>query len=67
VAKGYKGVILFVVQREDAVVLRPADHIDSRFAQTLRQACSNGVQAIAYKASVSPGEIVIVREIPVEL
>ncbi len=53
VAAGYRAVIFYCVQREDASQVRPADSIDPEYGQTLRLAVSSGVEALAYAASVS--------------
>ncbi len=63
--EGKRAVIFFVVQRSDARELRPADHIDSEYGRLLRQAVGNGVEAIAYRAKVSPKEINLEKSLPV--
>lgn len=65
VRQGHRGVILFTVQREDAVSVSPADSIDPEYGQTLRDALAAGVEALAYQAYVSPAEIRLVRPLPV--
>ncbi len=63
--KGERAVIFFCVQRKDCVEVRPADHVDEEYGKTLRQAMLNGVEALAYRFSVSPGEITIMDRLPV--
>ncbi len=65
VAAGERGVIFYCVQRQDAHSVRPADHIDPRYGDTLREVISKGVEAIAYRADVSVGEIRLVSELQV--
>ncbi len=67
VQKGDRGVIFFCVQRSDASHVKPADHIDPVYGQWLRRAIDEGVEALAYEARVTPGEIVLQRNLPVEL
>ena len=65
VAGGQRGVICFCVQRKDVEEVRPADKIDKQYGDTLRQALARGVEAIAYRADVSPDEITITTNLPV--
>ena len=65
VAEGQRGVICFCVQRKDVDEVRPADAIDRQYGDTLRHALDNGVKAIAWRADVSPDEIIITTNLPV--
>lgn len=65
VKRGNRAVLVFCVQRGDVSEVRPADQIDSVYGETLREAISQGVEALAYLALVSPLEIRLVRGIPV--
>jgi len=65
VAAGYRGVICFCVQRKDIEEVRPADEIDRKYGDTLREALDNGVEAIAYRAVVSEKEVTIKTNLPV--
>lgn len=65
VRQGARAVILFCAQRADVNEVRPADEIDPRYGQALRCAVQAGVEAIAYRARVSPREIALVERIPV--
>ncbi|MFO7603868.1 MAG: DNA/RNA nuclease SfsA [Gammaproteobacteria bacterium] len=65
--RGYRAVIFFCVQRDDIQALRPADEVDAQYAATLRQALDSGVEALAYKARVSPGEIRLYEKVPVRV
>ena len=67
VEQGYRGVIFFCIQRNDASVFKPADEIDPEYGEILRKACASGVEALAYKARLSPDEIVLSEPIPVDL
>lgn len=64
-ASGLRPVQLYCVQREDVNEVRPADAIDPEYGRTLREALAAGVEVMAYRARVSPGEIVIEHRIPV--
>ena len=67
VAAGKRGVIFFCVQRKDVQEVRPADTIDERYGDTLRQAVAEGVEALAWRAAVSPAEIRIEQQLPVRV
>jgi sugar fermentation stimulation protein A len=64
-AGGLRPVQLYCVQREDVNEVRPADAIDPEYGRTLREAVAAGVEVMAYRARVSPGEIRIEQRIPV--
>ena len=65
VDQGHRAVLCFCVQRDDVHQVRPADAIDPVYGRTLRAAIDHGVEAIAYCARVSPGDITLYRGIPV--
>jgi len=63
----FRGGVLFVVQRSDAVVFRPASHIDPKFAQALSAAHRAGVYVAAYNSRVEERCITWGQELPVQL
>ncbi|HEY0721678.1 MAG TPA: DNA/RNA nuclease SfsA [Gammaproteobacteria bacterium] len=65
VRQGARAVIFFCVQRGDVRCVRPADEIDPRYGEALRAALAAGVEALAWRARVTPGEIVLECPIPV--
>ncbi|MBJ6723525.1 DNA/RNA nuclease SfsA [Geomesophilobacter sediminis] len=67
VRRGDRGVNLFVVQRGDGEYVAPADGIDPAYGRMLREAAANGVELLAYRAEVTPGEIRLVQRLPVVL
>ena len=67
VAAGQRGIILFCVQRKDVSEVRPADTIDSKYGNTLRQVIDAGVEAIAWRADVTPEEIRLDKSLPVRI
>jgi sugar fermentation stimulation protein A len=67
VAAGARAALVFCVQREDVVGVRPADHIDAAFGRILRQAAGAGVELYALGARLSPEAITLVRTLPVVL
>ena len=54
VREGDRGVIFFTVQRGDGQSVSPADSIDPEYGRLLRLAMKNGVEALAYRALVTP-------------
>jgi sugar fermentation stimulation protein A len=64
-AGGARAVLFFCVQREDVDEVRPADAIDADYGRVLREALANGVEALAYRARVSVGEIELSTRVPV--
>jgi len=65
--QGHMAAVFFCVQRQDADCFRPALHIDPVYAETLAGAARAGVMVLAYRADVSPKEIIIARPLPVIL
>jgi sugar fermentation stimulation protein A len=61
---GNRGVIFFLIQRMDASIFRPADHIDPAYGGELRKAVTNGVEAIAYDVHITHERIILNRSIP---
>jgi len=67
VKNGYRGVVIFCVQRPDVDAFRPYDENDPAFGMALREAKRAGVEIYAFKCKVRDGESVIDREIEVKL
>lgn len=67
VQTGSRGVIFFVVQREDAQTFGTADSIDPLYGKLLRLAMQNGVEALAYQAHIGPQEITLTRRLQILL
>lgn len=55
--QGDRAVMLFLVQRSDGKIFKPADHIDPEYGQALRRAANAGVEVLVYRADVSPERI----------
>lgn len=63
--RGHRAVLCYCVQHTGIREVRPADHIDKTYGETLRQAIAAGVEVIAYAASISPEENFIKQALPV--
>lgn len=59
VAQGQRGVLLFVVQRQDCRHFCPAEAIDPAYALALRQAAAAGVDILVRRCRVGPDELAI--------
>ena len=56
VQQGHRAPLFFVVNHTGIETVRPADHIDRKYGELLREACDAGVEVIAYRASLSGSE-----------
>ena len=63
VESGNRAVMMFVVQRDDGNVFKPAAHIDPVYTQTLREAYEKQVEILVYKAHVDPQKIELTQEV----
>ncbi|MFA9388518.1 MAG: DNA/RNA nuclease SfsA [Prolixibacteraceae bacterium] len=64
---GMRAVMLYVVQRSDVSKFGPADSIDPEYGKALRKSVASGVEVFVVQAKVSPEEIVIAQQLPMEL
>ena len=67
VRSGDRGVMFFLVQRMDARIFRPADHIDSAYGEELRKAVRNGVEVLVYDVTLDLRGIALRAALPFEL
>lgn len=65
--EGYRAVMLYVIQRMDVQSFGMADAIDPAYGAKLREALIAGVEVIPVQVRVTPHEIKIVRELPIQL
>jgi sugar fermentation stimulation protein A len=65
--RGYRAAVFFVVQRNDCEIFRPADEIDPEYGRWLRRAVRAGVEALPYRAQVTPQEIVLEKRLEIKL
>ena len=64
---GYRAAVIFVVQRDDAMGVRPHDESDPDFGLALRAAADRGVEVYAYGCQVEPGRVEMTGRLPVHL
>ena len=67
VGEGHRAAVIFVVQREDAHAFSPNDRADPLFGGALREAKAAGVEAYAYRCRVSIEEIVLSKQLPINI
>lgn len=65
--EGYRAMIFFLVQRPEATAFTPADAIDPRYGQLLREVTAAGVEVLAYGSIVTPETTCVGARIPVLL
>ncbi len=63
VKSGYRAVLLFIIMRTDVNLVAPADLIDAEYGRLLREAVKEGVEILAYRASIEPDGMSIDRAI----
>ncbi len=65
--QGDRSVVVFIVQRPDARLLRANRATDPAFAAALEQAVAQGVEVYAYTCRVTLQAVTLEREIPVDV
>ena len=64
---GHRCMMFYFIQRMDAKVFRPADHIDPAYGRRLRRAVANGIEVLAYDVRIDLQGIELDKKIPFEL
>ena len=67
VRQGHRSVMFYLVQRMDAGLFRPADHIDTEYGRGLRQAIKTGVEILVYDVRIDFTHIGINKPVPYEM
>ncbi len=62
--QGYRAVVFFVIQRDDAKSFTPNRDMDFQFADAVKEAYQKGVEFYAYICNVTLNEIEIKEKIP---
>ena len=66
-ASGFRTVMFYFIQRMDAKLFRPADHIDANYGRGLRRAVKQGIEIMVYDVFIDLKRIRLNRRIPFEL
>jgi len=64
---GLRAVMLFVVQREDVKIFRPAQSIDPEYSRLLKEAHDSGVEIFVYQCRISLTGITLGKQLTIEL
>ncbi len=64
---GHRAAMLFLIQRTDGTLFRPADEVDPVYGERLRAAAAAGVEILAYTVHAEPPECSVVGRVPVRL
>jgi len=67
VKRGNRAAMFYIIQRMDAEVFSPADHIDPAYGRELRKALKNGVEIVAYDVAIDLETIRLNRPLPCRL
>tara|TARA_B100000780_G_scaffold216062_1_gene155388 strand:- start:807 stop:1529 length:723 start_codon:yes stop_codon:yes gene_type:complete len=67
VTQGQRAVLIYCVAHTGITQVSPAWDIDPAYAQTLVWAIEQGVEVMAYGAAISLTEMILVRELPLNL
>jgi sugar fermentation stimulation protein A len=67
VKENMRGIVIFVIQRADALYFTPNRERDPQFAAVVEEASRAGVEFYAYTCRVSISKVEILKEIPVIL
>ena len=67
VRQGHQACQVFMVQRQDARLLRPAAAIDPAYARELALAAAQGVKIMVFQEKIDPPEITLASALPFDL
>lgn len=62
--KGFRAVMLYVVQREDVELMKPAQSIDKKYSALLKEAVAAGVEILVYQCKMNLHEIGLGKPLP---
>jgi sugar fermentation stimulation protein A len=67
VQQGHQAWNVFVVQRQDAILMRPAVRVDPAYARDLAAAAAQGVGILVLREKIDPPEITLASTLPFDL
>jgi sugar fermentation stimulation protein A len=59
--------MFYLIQRMDAGIFQPADHIDPEYGRELRRAAEQGIEILVYDVRIDLETITLNRKIPYKL
>lgn len=68
-ASGFRTMMFFLINRMDARIFKPADHIDPAYGKELRKAHQNGVEIMVYDVEydLGQGKVRLRNQVPFQL
>lgn len=63
--EGHRAVIFYLIQRADAKRFTPAAQIDPNYAEGLKTAVADGVEALAYDVAIDMAQITLNQRLPI--
>jgi sugar fermentation stimulation protein A len=67
ISSGTRCVMFYLIQRMDAGIFQPADHIDPEYGRELRHAAEQGIEILVYDVCIDLETITLNRKIPYKL
>ncbi|MBK25018.1 MAG: DNA/RNA nuclease SfsA [Halobacteriovorax sp.] len=61
---GDRACMLYLVNRSDVDSFSPAEEIDPKYAQLLREAESAGVEILVYQTKITPSSVIVEKSLP---
>ena len=65
--EGFRGVMVYALNRPEGSCFRPADDMDPVYSETLRQVVAQGVEVVALRIRHTPKTMRVIGEVPVKL
>jgi sugar fermentation stimulation protein A len=65
--EGYRGVMVYALNRPEGRCFRPAEEIDPAYAETLRTVVKQGVEIVAVRIGHGPQTMEVIGEVPMAL
>ncbi len=65
--QGFRAAMLYVVQREDVAVFKPAASIDPKYASLLKEASTRGVEIFVHQCKMGIDELGLKQSLPIDL
>jgi sugar fermentation stimulation protein A len=66
-AAGHRAVLLYLVQREDVELMKPARSVDKKYSDLLKEVHSSGVEILVYQCKLDVNGISFGRALPFSL
>jgi sugar fermentation stimulation protein A len=67
IKSGKRAVMLYVIQRSDGTIFKPAYDIDPVYGKSLKEVHQQGIEILAYRADVTPERIELTTRLEFEL